>query len=446
MVGSLMYLTASRHDLVFVVCMCARYQTSPTKKHLEALKPVFRYLRGTINWGLWYPKDTAMALTAYADADHAGCQDIRRSTSGSAQFLWDKLVNWSSKKQKSTAISTTKAEYIAMSGCCAQILWMRNRVTTYAVRITWLIADIEDKYHGPSDMLHNPQWPLKISQRILVSFLTEINTFLSSLLLRWVFNSLVHSLRALSTLRCSGLRTASTAAKPCQEDSSEFCLITCRILDDLVSEAALLKAAQLKKTIKKSKLETNKLHASGSGTGTKPGVPDVPKYQSDSENESWGDSDDDSNEDVTNDVNDDVDSDADDENEASDSEKTNSDEDDNLNLNQNEDEEEEYEEYQFLNLDNILPTDTEVISKMNVKVRHEEPSTQTPPLLTDEVFSIWKAFGGNTCDLGSFGEETDKIMDLHQHLSRISTQKLETASQITRDAVTTHLKMADDIK
>ncbi|GJZ47738.1 retrovirus-related pol polyprotein from transposon TNT 1-94 [Tanacetum coccineum] len=122
MVGSLMYLTASRPDLVFAVCMCARYQASPTKKHLEALKRVFRYLRGTINWGLWYPKDTAMALTAYADADHAGCQDTRRSTPGSAQFLGDKLVSWSSKKQKSTAISTTEAKYIDMSGCCAQIL------------------------------------------------------------------------------------------------------------------------------------------------------------------------------------------------------------------------------------------------------------------------------------------------------------------------------------
>ncbi|GJT81573.1 hypothetical protein Tco_1055915 [Tanacetum coccineum] len=72
-----------------------------------------------------------MALTAYADADHAGCQDTRRSTSGSAQFLGDKLVSWSSKKQKSTAISTTEAEYIAMSGCCAQILWMRSQLTDY---------------------------------------------------------------------------------------------------------------------------------------------------------------------------------------------------------------------------------------------------------------------------------------------------------------------------
>ncbi|GJY58549.1 retrovirus-related pol polyprotein from transposon TNT 1-94 [Tanacetum coccineum] len=67
-----------------------------------------------------------MALTAYVDADHAGCQDTRRSTSGSAQLLGDKLVSWSSKKQTSTSISSTEAEYIAMSGCCAQILWMRK--------------------------------------------------------------------------------------------------------------------------------------------------------------------------------------------------------------------------------------------------------------------------------------------------------------------------------
>ncbi|GKE36310.1 hypothetical protein Tco_1459715 [Tanacetum coccineum] len=92
MVGSLMYLTASRPDLVFAVCMCARYQAKPTKKHLEAIKHVFRYLKGTINMGLWYPKDNAMSLTAYANADHAGCQDSRR-----------------------------KLKYIAMYGCCAQI-------------------------------------------------------------------------------------------------------------------------------------------------------------------------------------------------------------------------------------------------------------------------------------------------------------------------------------
>ena len=99
MIGSLMYLTASRPDLLFAVCMCARYKSKPTKKHLEAVKRIFRYFQGTIHMGLWYPKDNAMALTAYSDADHAGCQDTRRSTSGGAQFLGEKLVSWSSKKQ-----------------------------------------------------------------------------------------------------------------------------------------------------------------------------------------------------------------------------------------------------------------------------------------------------------------------------------------------------------
>ncbi|GJW23751.1 retrovirus-related pol polyprotein from transposon TNT 1-94 [Tanacetum coccineum] len=103
----------------------------PAEKHLNAVKRIFRYLKGTINMGLWYSKDTGMSMIAYADADYAGCQDTRGSTSGSAQFLGDKLVSWSSKKQKCTAISSIKAEYIALSGCCAQILWMLSQLTDY---------------------------------------------------------------------------------------------------------------------------------------------------------------------------------------------------------------------------------------------------------------------------------------------------------------------------
>ncbi|GKC60941.1 hypothetical protein Tco_1088539 [Tanacetum coccineum] len=106
MIGSLMYLTSSRPYLIYVVCLCARYQAKPTKKHLNAVKRIFRYLKGTINMGLWYSKDTDMSITAFADADHAGCQDTRRSTS-------------------------RKAEYITLSGCCAQILWMRLQLTYY---------------------------------------------------------------------------------------------------------------------------------------------------------------------------------------------------------------------------------------------------------------------------------------------------------------------------
>nr|GEX33913.1 retrovirus-related Pol polyprotein from transposon TNT 1-94 [Tanacetum cinerariifolium] len=126
MIGTLLYLTPSRPDLQFSICICARYQARPTEKHVHSVKRIFRHLRGTINWGLWYPKDSSAALTAFADVDHAGCQDTRRSTSGSLQFLGERLISWSSKRQKSATISSMEAEYIALSGCCAQILWMRS--------------------------------------------------------------------------------------------------------------------------------------------------------------------------------------------------------------------------------------------------------------------------------------------------------------------------------
>ncbi|GJW72071.1 hypothetical protein Tco_0128988 [Tanacetum coccineum] len=108
MVGTLMFLTANRPDLTFVVCMCARYQAKPTEKHLHAVKRIFKYIRGTVNRGLWYLKNSSIALTAYAKADHAGCQDTSPSTSG-------------------------KAAYKAISRSCAQVLWMRSQLTDYGL-------------------------------------------------------------------------------------------------------------------------------------------------------------------------------------------------------------------------------------------------------------------------------------------------------------------------
>ncbi|GJX59202.1 retrovirus-related pol polyprotein from transposon TNT 1-94 [Tanacetum coccineum] len=100
--------------------------------HYRGMIGTLLYLTArTVHRGLWYPKDSSIALTAFADADHAGYQDTRRSTSGSMQLLGDRLVSWSSKRQKSVAISSTEAEYIALSGCCAQILWMRSQLTDY---------------------------------------------------------------------------------------------------------------------------------------------------------------------------------------------------------------------------------------------------------------------------------------------------------------------------
>nr|GFA06666.1 uncharacterized mitochondrial protein AtMg00810-like [Tanacetum cinerariifolium] len=120
MVGALMYLTASRPDIMHTTCYCARYQAKPTEKHLTAVKRIFRYLKDTIHMGLWYPKDTGFELTAFSDSDHAGCLDSRKSTSGGIQFLGgDKLVSWSSKKQDCTSMSFAEAEYVSLSACCA---------------------------------------------------------------------------------------------------------------------------------------------------------------------------------------------------------------------------------------------------------------------------------------------------------------------------------------
>nr|GEY25328.1 uncharacterized mitochondrial protein AtMg00810-like [Tanacetum cinerariifolium] len=106
-------------DIVHATCLCARYQAQPTEKHLKEVKRIFRYLRGTINMGLLYTKDSGFELTGFSDADYAGCKDTFKSTFGGAQFLGEKLVSWSSKKQDCTTLSTTEAEYVSLSACCA---------------------------------------------------------------------------------------------------------------------------------------------------------------------------------------------------------------------------------------------------------------------------------------------------------------------------------------
>nr|GFA05524.1 retrovirus-related Pol polyprotein from transposon TNT 1-94 [Tanacetum cinerariifolium] len=108
-IGSLMYLTSSRPDIMQAVCFCARYRSRPTEKHLKEVKMIFRYLRGTVNMGLLYPKGSSFELTAFSDADHAGCIDSRKSTCGGIKFLSDKLVSWMSKKQNCTAMSLAEA-------------------------------------------------------------------------------------------------------------------------------------------------------------------------------------------------------------------------------------------------------------------------------------------------------------------------------------------------
>nr|GEX79819.1 hypothetical protein [Tanacetum cinerariifolium] len=122
MIGALKYLTSSRPDIVHATCVCAIYQAHLTEKHLKEVKRIFHYLRGTVNMGLWYMKDSGFELTKFSYADYAGCKDTFKSTSGGAQFLGEKLVSWSSKKQECTSLSTAESKYVSLSACCAQVL------------------------------------------------------------------------------------------------------------------------------------------------------------------------------------------------------------------------------------------------------------------------------------------------------------------------------------
>ncbi|GJW68704.1 putative ribonuclease H-like domain-containing protein [Tanacetum coccineum] len=131
MIGSLMYVTASRPDIMFAVCACSRFQVTPKTSHLSAVKRIFRYLKGKPKLGLWYPRESSFDLESYSDSDYAGANLDRKSTTGCCQFLGKRLITWQCKKQTIVATSTTEAEYVAAASCCGQVLWIQNQMLDY---------------------------------------------------------------------------------------------------------------------------------------------------------------------------------------------------------------------------------------------------------------------------------------------------------------------------
>ncbi|GKF27978.1 hypothetical protein Tco_0094320, partial [Tanacetum coccineum] len=131
MIGSLMYLTASRPDIMFTVCACTRFQVTPKVSHLHAVKRIFRYLKGQPKLGLWYPRDSPFDLEPFLDSDYARASLDRKSTTGGCQFLGKRLISWQCKKQTIVANSTSEAEYIVAANCCGQVLWIQNQMLDY---------------------------------------------------------------------------------------------------------------------------------------------------------------------------------------------------------------------------------------------------------------------------------------------------------------------------
>ncbi|GJS88816.1 putative ribonuclease H-like domain-containing protein [Tanacetum coccineum] len=131
MIGSLMYLTASRPDIMYAVCVCSRFQVTPKTSHLNAVKRIFKYLKGKPHLGLWYPRESPFDLEAFSDSDYGGSNLDRKSTTGGCQFLGQRLISWQCKKQTIVATSTTEAEYVAAANCCGQVLWVQNQLLDY---------------------------------------------------------------------------------------------------------------------------------------------------------------------------------------------------------------------------------------------------------------------------------------------------------------------------
>ncbi|GJX93437.1 retrovirus-related pol polyprotein from transposon TNT 1-94 [Tanacetum coccineum] len=154
MIGSLLYLTASRPDIMFSVCLCARFQEAPKTSHLKAVKRIFRYIKGTSHLGLWYPKGTGLETIVYADSDHAGDYVNRKSTSGVCTFVGCCLTSWMSKKQTALAISTTKAKYVSARKACQQALWMKQALVDYEVKLNDVPVLCDNK--GAIDLSKNP--------------------------------------------------------------------------------------------------------------------------------------------------------------------------------------------------------------------------------------------------------------------------------------------------
>ncbi|XP_070018027.1 secreted RxLR effector protein 161-like [Nicotiana sylvestris] len=132
-IGSLLYLTASRPDIVLNVGPCARFQSNPKESHLKATKRILRYLKGTQDLILYYPSRDIFNLIGYADVDYAGYIVGRKSTSGMAHFLGSCLISWGTRKQNSVALSTVEEEYVAAASCCAQLIWIKQQLEDFGV-------------------------------------------------------------------------------------------------------------------------------------------------------------------------------------------------------------------------------------------------------------------------------------------------------------------------
>nr|GEW20863.1 putative ribonuclease H-like domain-containing protein [Tanacetum cinerariifolium] len=180
MIGSLMYLTSSRLEIMFAVCACARFQVTPKASHLHAVKRNFRYLKGKLDLGLWYPKDSPFNLVSYLNSDYASVSLDKKSTTGGCQFFGCRLISWQCKKQTVVATLSTEAKYVAVASYCAQVLWIQNQLLDYGLIVTFvssklLLFDASEGFDQIIDFLNASaiKYALTVNPNIYVSCIKQ---------------------------------------------------------------------------------------------------------------------------------------------------------------------------------------------------------------------------------------------------------------------------------
>ena len=152
-VGSLMYLTTTRPDIMFAVSLISRFMENPTEMHLASAKRILRYLQGTIDYGIFYKKGEKSSLIGFTDSDYAGDQDDRKSTSGYVFMMGSGAISWSSRKQPIVTLSTTEAEYVAATSCASQAIWLRN-----------VLKELHFSQEGPTSIYCDNNSTIKLSK------------------------------------------------------------------------------------------------------------------------------------------------------------------------------------------------------------------------------------------------------------------------------------------
>ena len=219
MIRSLLHLIGIRPDITHVVGIVGRFQANPKESHLQAVKRIFKYLQGTQNFGLWYPRDTDLSLPTYIDVGWAGSVDDRKSTSGGAFYMGSRLVSWLSKKQSSIALSTTEAEYVVAASCCTQLLWMMQTLQDIQITCTPPMSILCDNTSA-INMSNNPVMhsktkhiPIKyhflreqvLEQKVKLEYVPskeQVVDIFTKPLLRETFEYLIQNLGVVATSSC----------------------------------------------------------------------------------------------------------------------------------------------------------------------------------------------------------------------------------------------------